>query len=808
MADSALVEGQLPPWSLENNAAMIAFLKSITLKSIPRNLKVQNDFYIAFKCVLLAAGITLLVRLILSGRFWLIRVVRTPKGFLICPNACEGLCLAACVFYLIDLFFRGFSINWLWGSNSLSMQEGMPMLYSFRLYFLWLAGFIHLASTLLIWPFDPMRIRPIYWHLFLFGVPIALLIGFLPNCVRAEVYCRMANERIVPLLIKLQASDPNGALDANSISIATDGYEHVVKMWKASRDYASVALAFLILLTVGSIATGYQITSRAAKRYIQIKRASKQVRSLTPLDGINQAEVKPTDSSDSDSSQGKLTKETDNSPYLLQEINSNQQSEIGAMKKTTSTIATAAPLRPTMKTEFKVNPEAEPNEINQSNLGLIINHDKSKNSAGLRRIEVSKRIEWRKFSHLRLLRYFAGLDPLPPQTSESDLALARYGKPSQHSVEAVLKDFLYFSIVQFSCLIIIELIMAACAFLIIFTIIPDLRNPIYDPRYTTKFVHTTYIFFVLEIWAIVAIGSPLIVIMLWRQLYPIRVDFGNDIYTKQVPTLKMKNVTKLKNFRLKKKSKDDKIELNPDEIGNESGEWNSAPWTPSTRATVMQSPSTGSTKANDKEPNRGANDITINRITPSLDGSIGGEKEEEFERDNLWSKHYSSETGEDENNGRKTKDSSLTRDVCGLAGSDLGVRRIVLDALESSNKYPTRKLGSTTTSVWQRAEAEHLHERRPSLPSKSSEPSMQQKIRGQSKAGRRNSQADFSNSPTKSNSSPQMLSRLHGSLRRNGSPSQKDSFGIPMSNLRPSLQPPENARFVTPHGFVQSRPYE
>ncbi|PWN33855.1 uncharacterized protein FA14DRAFT_156534 [Meira miltonrushii] len=805
MASVPLVNGQLPAWSLQNNAGMIEFIKSISLKSIPMNLKRQNDFYIAFKCILLAAGLTLLIRLIMTGRFWLMRVVRTPKGFLICPNACEALCLSACVFYLIDLFFRGFSINWLWG-DSLSMQEGMPLLYSFRLYFLWLAGFIHLASTLLIWPFDPMRIRPFYWHLFLFGVPIAFLIGFLPNCIRAEVYNRMANQRLVPLLITLQGRDPEGPLDANSIAIATDGYEHVVLMWQASRDYAAVALAFLILLTFGSIATGYQITSRAARRYRDIKRAATQVRNETPIEE-GETEGKPTYSSDSQHSEDKLTKQTDNSPYLLQTISSQPTNE-GAMNKTDSTIATqTAPSRLVTnedKLDFKVNPITEP-KMNQTK--------NDNDSAGLRRIEVPKRIEWRKFSHLRLLRYFAGLDPLPAQNSESDLALARYGKPSQESVEAVLKDFLYFSLVQFSCLIIIELVMAACAFLIILTIIPDLRSPAYVPQYTTKFALTAYIFFVLEIWVIVSIGSPLILIMLWRQLYPIRVDFGNDIYTRQAPTLKIKNVAKLKNFRLKKKNKDgaEKDEMEAEEVGNDTGDWHHVPWTPSTRATFMPtSPSSVSTKAN-KEIQRsaGANNISISRTTPSLDGSIHGAEEEEYERDNRWSKHYSNDGIELEDNRRKTKE-SITRDVCGLAGSDMGVRRIVLDALESSNKYPTRKLGGATTSVWQRAEAAHLHERRPSLPSKASESQMQ-KIRGQQpqRGGRRNSQADLTTPPSsKSNSPPPMLSRLHGSLRKNSSFSQKDTFGIPMSKYQTNLQPPENARFVTPHGFVQSRPYE
>lgn len=798
MASVPLVQGQLPPWSLENNARMIEFIKSITLKSIPLNLKKQNDFYIAFKCVLLAAGITLLVRLVLTGRFWLIRVVRTPKGFLICPNACEALCLSACVFYLIDLFFRGFSINWLWG-NLFSMQEGMPLLYSFRLYFLWLAGFIHLASTLLIWPFDPMRIRPLYWHLFLFGVPIAFLIGYLPNCVRAEGYNRLANQRLVPLLISLQERDPAGPLDANSIAAATDGYELVVTMWQASKDYASVALAFLILLTFGSIATGYQITSRAARRYMDMKRAAKQVRSETPLEGGG-TEAQPTYSSDSQHSEDKLTKQTDN-PYLLQIISSQPTSEGGAINKTDSTIATkmvpSRPLRNEDNLDFKVNPMTEPKMNKTKN-----NHNDD--SAGLHRSEVPKRIEWRKFSHLRLLLYFAGLNPLPAQNTESDLALARYGKPSQESVEAVLKDFVYFSLVQFSCLIIIEIVMAACAFLIILTIIPDLRDPTYVPQYTTKFAYTAYIFFVLEIWIIVTIGSPLILIMLWRQLYPIRVDFGNDIYTRQAPALKIKNVAKLKNFRLKRKNKD---EMEADEVGTDLGDWHQAPWTPSTRATFMPtSPSSGSPKAN-KDIHRfaGANNISISRATPSLDGSIGG-GEEIYERDHSWPKQYSND-GELENNGRNTKD-SITRDVCGVAGSDLGVRRIVLDALESSNKYPTRKLGSTTTSVWQRAEAAHLHERRPSLPSKSSEPQLQ-KMRGQQRGGRRNSQVDLTTPPSsKSNSPPPMLSRLHGSLRKNSSFSQKDTFGIPMSKFHTSLQPPENARFVTPHGFVQSRPYE
>lgn len=782
--DPLLLEGELPAWSLRDNGAMNEFLKSITLKSIPRNLKTQNDFYIAFKCVLLAAGMTLLVRLILTGRFWLIRVVRTPKGFLICPNACEGLCLTACVFYLIDLFFRGFSIDWLWG-NSKSYQHGMPMLYSFRLFFLWLAGFIHLASTLLIWPFDPMRIKPIFWHSFLFGVPIAFLIGFLPNCVRAEVYNRMANDQLVPLLIKLERN-PTGSLDASSILIATEGYQSVVKMWKASRDYASVALAFLILLTIGSIVTGYQITFRAAKRYNQIKRAGKQIQTETP---IERGELM-----DSMSSETKLGKESDSSPYLLQSVSSQpSQGAINAIKSTTNSIPSGEMTnQPNIETNSNTN-SAEP-QLNQSS------HQKYNET--LRRIEGSKKIEWRKFSHSRLLRYFVGLDPLP-QASEADLALARFGKPSQHSIEAVLKDFLYFSIVQFSCLIIIELVMAACAFLIILTIIPDLHNQTYVPRYTTTFARTAYIFFVLEIWVIISIGSPLILIMLWRQLYPIRVDFGNDIYTRQPPILKMKNVKHLKTFRLKKKAKqtEDQDDQNSNEIlAQNSIEWQNAPWTPSTRATAA------STKASqDPDPSAGANNITIIRKTPSLDGFT---TEEEYDRDHLWSSNYTNDAGEDVCSKKESE--SITRDLCGLAGSDLGVRRIVLDALDSANKYPTRKLGSTTTSVWQRAEAAHLQERRISAPSHPSSESPLQRGKGQQQLtnARRNSNASFSASPNKRNSPP-MLSRFQGSLRRNQNNSvQKDSSGIPMSNFTASLQPPENARFVTPHGFVQSRPYE
>ena len=55
----------------------------------------------------------------------------------------------------------------------------------------------------------------------------------------------------------------------------------------------------------------------------------------------------------------------------------------------------------------------------------------------------------------------------------------------------------------------------------------------YNKQYGTVFLRTTYIFWLMEIYSIIVAGSTLIIVVLWRQLYPLKIDVGKGIYAKE-----------------------------------------------------------------------------------------------------------------------------------------------------------------------------------------------------------------------------------------------------------------------------------
>lgn len=99
------------PFTMPDNKTLLAFLEALFEHSLPISLKwwvislvvyVSTDwydlpsrrytyFYLALRVTLFSVIAGLVVLLTKRRKFWLFRMVKVPKGTIICPNACEAL---------------------------------------------------------------------------------------------------------------------------------------------------------------------------------------------------------------------------------------------------------------------------------------------------------------------------------------------------------------------------------------------------------------------------------------------------------------------------------------------------------------------------------------------------------------------------------------------------------------------------------------------------------------------------------------------------------------------------------------------
>ncbi|UZJ52480.1 hypothetical protein CBS101457_001800 [Exobasidium rhododendri] len=103
------------------------------------------------------------------------------------------------------------------------------------------------------------------------------------------------------------------------------------------------------------------------------------------------------------------------------------------------------------------------------------------------------------------------------------------GKPTRDSRIAVLRSFLFYTATQTVCLIGVELSMMTVCFYVANHVVDDLDDPAPIPFYGNKVQKTTYIYHTVEIWSIVVFGTPLILMMLYRQCFPMQVNMQETV---------------------------------------------------------------------------------------------------------------------------------------------------------------------------------------------------------------------------------------------------------------------------------------
>lgn len=419
---------------------------------------------------------------------------------------------------------------------------------------------------------------------------------------------------------------------------------------------------------------------------------------------------------------------------------------------------------------------------------------------------------WRQLSHKRRIVYLLGLGPL----RKVDHVGAFRGKPTSKSVQAVLsgwwqaglvvadkgglltfpfaytEDFMTFSIVQYGCLLLVELAMIGSGGLIFALLLPDMRSEERSARYGTPFSRTSYIYLALEIWVIVVVGSPLILLMLWRQVYPIRVNFNNDTYTRQTTQIPMNNIRRWRHHfsSMQSAAKEGaESDLTKHNDGTPSR-------LPSTRLTTIP------TASNTTQPQRttdkashdpavklaygqsvdraGAQEVVILRSTPSLEGSDTSVEAEEAR--SSFDRFGSMQSGDN------STESMAARDACGISGSDARVRRIVLDALAAASHYPEGPRRRTST-LWQRAELEQRQQQQD-----------QQNLLQQQQLQQQQQQQQQLQQPLASQQRRASFRKGSGFVHLTSFPRRGHAEESPPIS--------DSARFATPHGLIEGHRYD
>jgi DNA-binding phage protein len=583
-------------------------------------------------------------------------VVEVPHGKIICPNACEALFLSACIFYLIDLVYRGHSIEWC--SDLFSTQRQSMLAYCVRIYFLWLAGFIHTASTMLIWPLDPARLRPAYWHAFLFGVPLVHFIVFIVPSIIFNEKGNKVNEGIVDLLRQLAALPSQEPVSESAELHPALLRQQLSHAWRWATVMAAVLFSFLLLITVPAICSGYTIISRTAKRYEQLKNQAQQA--------------------------------------VVQRM-----SGVSASESNTSSLSRASTVTA--------------GELTESHY-----YDSSAND-----------IDWRDVGLGRLLLYVAGAKPLRQigrsgslSRSSTHKTFTSSGTPSRSAVLAVLKDFLIFSLIHHGAIAGIMLTMSACVLIFLCNAQKDIFSTVHDATFVSAFGRTTYVFLILEVYAIIALGSPLIICVLWRQIYPICVDMDNDVYTRKQPRAFV---------RSDGSPRKSDVDLSPCDSGLP------ARWLPSTRLTLVARqhaetyayPGAIIVKASNQlqsaEQQPCIVEASNEEISIAMDKFVNANVEQVAKANKLQEAFVQRATSAPtmvvagpENGSSPSSFSASTwesahhfrinRDFCGVTGVHPGVRQIVLDAIEAGASNKPSALPSSpprSTLLERRTMAQH-----------------------------------------------------------------------------------------------------
>lgn len=101
------------------------------------------------------------------------------------PKSTDATILFGACFIIVDAAYRFKTIQWFKGPTYEPMKNFM-LFEGLRLYPALLTGWVHLCASSLVFPLRMEKLRPLWWHLGLFGVPILCLATFVPAMILGD----------------------------------------------------------------------------------------------------------------------------------------------------------------------------------------------------------------------------------------------------------------------------------------------------------------------------------------------------------------------------------------------------------------------------------------------------------------------------------------------------------------------------------------------------------------------------------------------------------------------------------------------
>lgn len=172
--------------------------------------EVSADVLLLRKVALMMCCSMFMGRLIRRGEFWLFRFVRVRRGTILVPKATNTPLFFGACFILVDTVYRIKVIQWFRGPTYEPFRNYM-LLEGLRLSPAWLSSWFYLCGSSLVWPLQAEKLRPLYWHLGLIGVPILFYATFTPFMVESDRWLEQAQAIYLVLERELLAA-PGTAL--------------------------------------------------------------------------------------------------------------------------------------------------------------------------------------------------------------------------------------------------------------------------------------------------------------------------------------------------------------------------------------------------------------------------------------------------------------------------------------------------------------------------------------------------------------------------------------------------------------------
>ena len=184
------------------------------------------------------------------------------------------------------------------------------------------------------------------------------------------------------------------------------------------------------------------------------------------------------------------------------------------------------------------------------------------------------------------------------------------------------------------------------------SILPDLRSTEVIPNYKNQLQRSVYIYHIVEIWSVITFGTPLILLMLYRQCFPMKVEVHQAVARRSTMS---KNVPEI---HLPTKTLDEPWPT-PSTLNEDNASWHN---------TVSGSVDTA---------------VPAQSLSQKFKAKRGIQGRSRA--DSSTSAHQTRASGQTEGVDRAQR---AIQDVCGYTGTGAG-RSIVLEALQHASQYPS-----------------------------------------------------------------------------------------------------------------------